>query len=184
MHSSCHICWRTRRSGSSLRPVSLHRSPLTAALGFWPPSYLGKDETNKQKQNKTHTHCSTNPIIRLHPTLFPLKLSPASLGTLNVYVTFDHRTKRSSHPAGSAGDSRQGPLLSPDGRQTATTLRQEEQNSENQNKIRANTIHFAPLKFLLVRFRHRKYSQVPLFCLTWLIISVNGQPAVAASKAS
>lgn len=147
-----------RHCGSSLCPVSLHRSPLTTALGFWPPSDLGK--------NKQTKHCSTNPIIRLHPNLFSQKTQtffPNSLGTLNMYVAFDHRPKRSSHPAGRAGDFRQGPLLRPDGRQRAATLRQEKQNRRNQNKIHTNTIHFAPLKFLLVRFRHRKYSQVLFF---------------------
>lgn len=153
------------------------QSHSTGAL--WQPHWDSGPRVIWEKTNKPK-HCSTNPIIRLHPNLFSQKTQtffPNSLGTLNMYVAFDHRPKRSSHPAGRAGDFRQGPLLRPDGRQRAATLRHEEQNRRNQNKIHTNTIHFAPLKFLLVRFRHRKYSQVLFFCLTWLIISVNGLPA-------
>lgn len=53
--------------------------------------------------------------------------------TFNVYVTFDHRAKRSSHPAGRAGDLRQGQLFRPD--KTPTELRQEEQTKRNQNEV-------------------------------------------------
>lgn len=40
--SSCHICWKTRGSGSSLYPIALHRTSRMEAQELKPPSRLRK----------------------------------------------------------------------------------------------------------------------------------------------
>lgn len=141
-------------------PSRTPQEPSDSGTGILAPD-LSKQKTHKQNTPQ----CDSN--IKRDSHLFPPEsknVSPTYLAvTFNVYVTFDHRAKRSSHPADRASDSRQGQLLRPDHRETATELHQEEQKKINQNKVHTTTIHFALLRFvffLLVRFRHRMYDRI------------------------
>ncbi len=125
MHSSCHICWRTRGSGFSLCPVSLHRTPQTEALGLWPLSCLRKQQS---AQNIDGFSANAQSLFWIQndwfSTLYRIDfdpLLPSTSGvrdkcsvdlTFHMYVTSDQRTKHSSYPPGRAADSRQGELLS------------------------------------------------------------------------
>lgn len=102
-------------------PSLTPQGPSDSGTGILAPD-LSKEKTNTGRQQ-----CESNINENLD-------VSPTYLGvTFNVYVTFDHRAKRGSHPADRTDDLRQGQQLRPD--ETPTELRQEEQIKRNQNDV-------------------------------------------------